>query len=133
VGRCGASRFAVGASTATTQLQRTAVAPPFVAAAVGLRRGLASSATATHTATHMTAPLVNGGAAAQRQVFYWLAGCTGWVFSMVVLGGVTRLTRSGLSMTGDRTTHSPPRAHLTGVCDSVASYDLLSVAAPLLG
>lgn len=114
LGRCGASRFAAGTFAAGTQLQRTAVTPPFVAAAVGLRRGLASSA-ATHTATHTAAPLVNGGAAAQRQVYYWLVGCTGWVFSMVVLGGVTRLTRSGLSMTGDGTTHSARRAHVTSV------------------
>ena len=38
-------------------------------------------------------------AAAQRSVGLWLAGGAVWVFSMVVLGGVTRLTRSGLSMT----------------------------------
>jgi hypothetical protein len=36
---------------------------------------------------------------ARRQLAWWLGGCAGWVFSMVVLGGVTRLTRSGLSMT----------------------------------
>ncbi|KAG6542061.1 hypothetical protein Mapa_016525 [Marchantia paleacea] len=43
--------------------------------------------------------LVVAGDAAQRKVALWLFGCSGWVFSMVVLGGVTRLTRSGLSMT----------------------------------
>ncbi|BBN09835.1 heme a synthase [Marchantia polymorpha subsp. ruderalis] len=43
--------------------------------------------------------LVVAGDAAQRRVALWLFGCSGWVFSMVVLGGVTRLTRSGLSMT----------------------------------
>lgn len=43
--------------------------------------------------------LVNGGPVAQKRVAYWLFGSAGWVFSMVVLGGVTRLTRSGLSMT----------------------------------
>lgn len=37
--------------------------------------------------------------AARRAMAWWLAGCSAWVFSMVVLGGVTRLTRSGLSMT----------------------------------
>lgn len=37
--------------------------------------------------------------AMRRQLVWWLGGCAGWVFSMVVLGGVTRLTRSGLSMT----------------------------------
>jgi len=30
---------------------------------------------------------------------WWLGGSAAWVYSMVVLGGVTRLTRSGLSMT----------------------------------
>ena len=34
-----------------------------------------------------------------RLVGAWLVGGCAWVFSMVVLGGVTRLTRSGLSMT----------------------------------
>ncbi|KAI5706524.1 hypothetical protein M8J76_013216 [Diaphorina citri] len=29
---------------------------------------------------------------------YWLLGCSGMVFGAVVLGGVTRLTESGLSM-----------------------------------
>lgn len=51
------------------------------------------------TAAFGAPPLVAGGASAQSQVKWWLAGCTGWVFSMVVIGGVTRLTRSGLSMT----------------------------------
>lgn len=37
--------------------------------------------------------------AAQRAVGAWLWGGAAWVFSLVVLGGVTRLTRSGLSMT----------------------------------
>jgi len=35
---------------------------------------------------------------ADRGVGYWLLGVSGAVFGMVVLGGVTRLTRSGLSM-----------------------------------
>ena len=35
----------------------------------------------------------------QKQLAVWLGGCSAWVFSMVVLGGLTRLTRSGLSMT----------------------------------
>ncbi len=53
----------------------------------------------------------------RKQLAVWLGVCSGWVFSMVVLGGVTRLTRSGLSMTdwkfsGER----PPR---TQVCVSL--------------
>ncbi|KAH7545459.1 hypothetical protein FEM48_Zijuj01G0096100 [Ziziphus jujuba var. spinosa] len=43
--------------------------------------------------------LVNGGRRAQKMVGIWLFGSAAWVFSMVVLGGITRLTRSGLSMT----------------------------------
>ncbi|KAG5235967.1 cytochrome oxidase assembly protein [Salix suchowensis] len=43
--------------------------------------------------------LVNGGPKAQKLVGIWLFGSAAWVFSMVILGGVTRLTRSGLSMT----------------------------------
>lgn len=35
----------------------------------------------------------------RHQLAWWLGGCSAWVFSMVVLGGFTRLTRSGLSMT----------------------------------
>ncbi|MEK6247475.1 MAG: COX15/CtaA family protein, partial [Planctomycetales bacterium] len=33
-----------------------------------------------------------------RQVATWLFVCCGLVFAMVILGGVTRLTGSGLSM-----------------------------------
>ncbi|XP_010536776.1 PREDICTED: cytochrome c oxidase assembly protein COX15 isoform X2 [Tarenaya hassleriana] len=43
--------------------------------------------------------LVSGGTQGQKWVGIWLFGSAAWVFSMVVLGGVTRLTRSGLSMT----------------------------------
>ncbi|XP_031493055.1 cytochrome c oxidase assembly protein COX15 [Nymphaea colorata] len=43
--------------------------------------------------------LVTKGPEAQKKVGMWIFGCAAWVFSMVVLGGVTRLTRSGLSMT----------------------------------
>ncbi|KAG4065823.1 hypothetical protein HA402_012501 [Bradysia odoriphaga] len=34
----------------------------------------------------------------KKIVGYWLLGCSGMVFTAVVLGGVTRLTESGLSM-----------------------------------
>lgn len=36
---------------------------------------------------------------ARRALAWWLGGCSAWVAALVVLGGVTRLTRSGLSMT----------------------------------
>lgn len=43
--------------------------------------------------------LVNGGSRAQKAVGIWIFGSAAWVFSMVILGGITRLTKSGLSMT----------------------------------
>lgn len=43
--------------------------------------------------------LVTAGPKAQKAVGIWLFASAAWVFSMVILGGVTRLTRSGLSMT----------------------------------
>jgi cytochrome c oxidase assembly protein subunit 15 len=39
-----------------------------------------------------------GAALPHRAVGWWLAGTAGLVYAMVVLGGVTRLTRSGLSI-----------------------------------
>ncbi|XP_050281866.1 metal tolerance protein 2-like [Quercus robur] len=52
--------------------------------------------------------LVNEGSCARKMVGIWLFGSTAWVFSMVLLGGVTRLTRSGLSMTDWKFTGSLP-------------------------
>lgn len=52
--------------------------------------------------------LVTGGPEAQKWVGIWLFGSAAWVFSMVILGGVTRLTRSGLSMTDWKFTGSLP-------------------------
>lgn len=52
--------------------------------------------------------LVTQGPHAQKMVGIWLCGCAAWVFSLVVLGGVTRLTRSGLSMTDWKFTGSLP-------------------------
>ena len=55
--------------------------------------------TSTTSASTSLRSLVAGGPSAERAVGRWLFGCSAWVFSMVVLVGVTRLTRSGLSMT----------------------------------
>lgn len=52
--------------------------------------------------------LVTGGPHAQKAVGIWLFGSAAWVFSMVILGGITRLTRSGLSMTDWKFTGSLP-------------------------
>ncbi|PKU78885.1 cytochrome c oxidase assembly protein COX15 [Dendrobium catenatum] len=52
--------------------------------------------------------LVTNGPHAQKKVGVWLFGCASWVFSLVILGGVTRLTRSGLSMTDWKFTGTLP-------------------------
>ncbi|WP_319024872.1 COX15/CtaA family protein [Nisaea sediminum] len=43
-------------------------------------------------------PALPEHAAADRSVAYWLAGVAVMVFLMIVIGGITRLTESGLSM-----------------------------------
>lgn len=62
-------------------------------------RSFCSVASAGVTQKEGVKLLVAGGPHAQKVVGIWLFGSAAWVFSMVVLGGVTRLTRSGLSMT----------------------------------
>lgn len=52
--------------------------------------------------------LVTAGPHAQKAIGIWLFASAAWVFSMVILGGVTRLTRSGLSMTDWKFTGSLP-------------------------
>ena len=56
----------------------------------------------TTTPPDMTAPAGAGAATApeprNRSIAWWLLVCCALVFAMVVLGGVTRLTGSGLSM-----------------------------------
>jgi heme a synthase len=42
--------------------------------------------------------LLSGELAARRQVAVWLLVCCALVFALVVVGGITRLTRSGLSI-----------------------------------
>jgi len=76
----------------------TTAAPRNAVAALA-KRAFTSSAAASAAAAAAAPPLVAGGAFAERVVGAWLVGGCAWVFSMVVLGGVTRLTRSGLSMT----------------------------------
>lgn len=45
------------------------------------------------------ATLVHGDTNERMRVAYWLAGTAGWSLSLIALGGITRLTGSGLSMT----------------------------------
>ncbi|KAF3329769.1 cytochrome c oxidase assembly protein COX15 [Carex littledalei] len=62
--------------------------------------------------------LVTKGPHAQKAVGIWLFGCAAWVFCLVVLGGITRLTRSGLSMTDWKFTGTlPPLTQEEWVCE----------------
>jgi heme a synthase len=57
----------------------------------------------------------------QRAIAYWLLGCCAMIFVMVVLGGITRLTQSGLSITDWQPVVGivPPLSH----ADWVAEFD----------
>ena len=99
-----AASFARATCTPTRGQTLAAVSATAASLAAHARRAFTSSAAtplrASSSAAATTAPpLVAGGAFAERIVGAWLVGGCAWVFSMVVLGGVTRLTRSGLSMT----------------------------------
>eukprot|EP00982_Pelagococcus_subviridis_P011204 31069-Pelagococcus_subviridis.AAC.1 len=99
------SAAAARATTTTTTTTTTATRVATAATRATARRVATASSTrgaATTTTTTTPAfvhPLVRGGAFAENAVAAWLAGGCVWVFSLVVLGGATRLTRSGLSMT----------------------------------
>ncbi|XP_063047684.1 cytochrome c oxidase assembly protein COX15 homolog [Engraulis encrasicolus] len=62
------------------------------------RRGQTTSTLAVETGTVQTVAVSVPNAATNRIVGKWLVGCSGLVLGAVVLGGVTRLTESGLSM-----------------------------------
>jgi cytochrome c oxidase assembly protein subunit 15 len=51
-----------------------------------------------HSLPAYAVPIDGGGAPARRAVAAWLLVCCALVFAMVVVGGVTRLTHSGLSI-----------------------------------
>lgn len=53
----------------------------------------------------LTAGLTSGQ---RKAIAAWLALCSGWVAVLVVVGGITRLTRSGLSMTSWKFTGEKP-------------------------
>ena len=96
---CAPTRRQAPAAVSATAAPRALalVRRAFTSSAAAPLRASASSSSAAAAAA---APrLVAGGAFAERVVGAWLVGGCAWVFSMVVLGGVTRLTRSGLSMT----------------------------------
>lgn len=57
------------------------------------------SAVKRFTSTQVATPVVEATTKSiNKKIGIWLAGCSGMVAGAVVLGGVTRLTESGLSM-----------------------------------
>ncbi|GFP84963.1 cytochrome c oxidase assembly protein cox15 [Phtheirospermum japonicum] len=73
-----------------------------------LSRNFSTVASVSTKNTEGSKLLVTAGPHAQKAVGIWLFVSAAWVFSMVILGGVTRLTRSGLSMTDWKFTGSLP-------------------------
>ena len=63
-----------------------------------------------------------------RRIASWLLICCGLVFAMVVLGGVTRLTGSGLSMVDWRPVTGVPTVDLLPVGDLDLTPDVERVA-----
>mmetsp|Transcript_4162 Transcript_4162/g.7999 ORF Transcript_4162/g.7999 Transcript_4162/m.7999 type:complete len:516 (-) Transcript_4162:154-1701(-) len=61
-------------------------------------------------------------ASASRAMAWWLFGCAGMVFGMVALGGITRLTGSGLSMVEWKPTGILPPLTEEGWMDEFAKY-----------
>ena len=92
---CAPTRGRAPGAVSTTAAPLAALAKRAFTSSAAAPLNAAASASAAASAP----PLVAGGAFAERVVGAWLVGGCAWVFSMVVLGGVTRLTRSGLSMT----------------------------------
>lgn len=63
-----------------------------------LKRGQTTSTLTAEVGTAQAASVTVPNAATNKIVGRWLVGCSGLVLGAVVLGGVTRLTESGLSM-----------------------------------
>ena len=80
-----------------------------------LSKKLFTSSASTSTSTlinsrpftsRLTAHLLcNPNGSGKRLVGYWLAGCSAAVFGIIVFGGLTRLTESGLSMVDWKLVH----------------------------
>merc|ERR1719384_1501317 len=66
------------------------------------------STLAAEAGATMGAQAQNASGTVSRTVGWWLAGCAGMCVGAVVLGGVTRLTESGLSMTDWNLVGRPP-------------------------
>lgn len=94
------SRFSQLRAKSTT----FAAAPPHATAAPEA----AAAAAATGLVASGGEALAAGvSPALRRQLQWWMAGTAAWVYTLVVIGGITRLTRSGLSMTEWKFTGAP--------------------------
>ena len=90
--RCATSRVALAPRLCCQQpiRLRSTLAMPEATASVGAAASSAVAAAAAAAPAAQVAPAAVG---------WWLMGTSASVFAMVVVGGITRLTRSGLSMT----------------------------------
>uniref|UniRef100_A0A383VMG5 Uncharacterized protein n=1 Tax=Tetradesmus obliquus TaxID=3088 RepID=A0A383VMG5_TETOB len=104
--QAGAAATAAWYGHAVRRLMSTVATDAATAAKAG---GAAAAAAAASQAASPSLALSRGlPDSARKALAWWLGGCSAWVFSMVVLGGFTRLTRSGLSMTDWKFTGERP-------------------------
>ncbi|PNW86340.1 hypothetical protein CHLRE_02g082700v5 [Chlamydomonas reinhardtii] len=115
--RAGASSAGAGTSSRCSLPSRLLLLPSRLkSTAAAVAEEAAAAASSSAAASAASAASAYGGAAlsaglsdgARRALAAWLGVCAGWVYSMVVLGGITRLTRSGLSMTEWKLTGERP-------------------------
>lgn len=66
---------------------------------IRLSKSVTTDITKVNTTLGSTTTTSNITAKSQKLVGYWLLGCAGSVVGAVTIGGITRLTKSGLSMT----------------------------------
>src|SRR5262249_38963926 len=62
-------------------------------------QGISGKAVVTSVSESVAAPAVRHSRSSDRAVALWLFTCCAMIFAMVVIGGITRLTFSGLSIT----------------------------------
>lgn len=93
-----AQRALSSASRAVAALGARQPAPPPLVARLSLGSGRHLLSTTAGAAAGVPANVLTAEGTSLR-VGVWIMGCGATVFGMVVLGGVTRLTHSGLSMT----------------------------------
>eukprot|EP00887_Chlorella_sp_A99_P004133 scaffold23.g4133.t1 len=135
-------QFGFAAGGAPRVASRPAAGPTGVRAALRQPTGMAGFSLARQAARRLKAttselrganPLETFGPAAltagltpgqRRQLAVWLGVCSAWVAVLVVVGGITRLTRSGLSMTSWKFTGERPPSTLEEWEEEFARYKL---------